>query len=165
MPAYFFDSSALVKFYIEESGTFWVRSFTDAESNTIHVSPGSPAGQPRWGWSSLAEVETVSALTRRLNSRDINKAEFEEACDDLQQDFATQYRIVALTEAIIRNAASLARKHGLRAYDAVQLAAALETSSITAKVAATQLTVVSADADLNAAAMAEGLNVEDPNHH
>ena len=57
MAAYFFDSSALVKFYIEESGTFWVRSFTDAESNTIHV-------------SSLAEVEAVSALTRRLNRRE-----------------------------------------------------------------------------------------------
>jgi len=107
--AYFFDSSALVKFYVEETGTAWVRSFTDTEENIIHV-------------SSLAELETVSALTRRLNSRDINKGEFEEACDDLQQDFATQYRIVALTEAIIRNAASLARKHGLRAYDAVQLA-------------------------------------------
>jgi predicted nucleic acid-binding protein len=152
VPAYFFDSSALVKFYVEESGALWVRSFTDTEENIIHV-------------SSLAEVETVSALTRRLNTRDINKAEFEEACDDLQQDFATQYRIVVLTEAIIRNAASLARRHGLRAFDAVQLAAALETSSITAKVAAIQLTVVSADAELNAAAMAEGLNVEDPNTH
>lgn len=152
MSAYFFDSSALVKFYVEETGTPWVRSFTDAEDNIIHP-------------SSLAEVETVSALTRRLNRRDIDQAEFDGACDDLQQDFATQYRIVALTEAIIRNAASLARKHGLRAYDAVQLAAALETSRITAKVAATQLTVVSADAELNAAAIAEGLNVEDPNHH
>ena len=152
MPAYFFDSSALVKFYVEETGTAWVRSFTDAEANIIHV-------------SSLAEVETVSALTRRLNRRDIDQAEFDEACDDLQQDFATQYRIVVLTEAIIRNAASLARKHGLRAYDAVQLAAARETSRITAKVEVTQLTVVSADAELNAAAIAEGLNVEDPNTH
>ena len=81
MPAYFFDSSALVKFYVEETGTLWVRSFTEAVDNIIHV-------------SSLAEVETVSALTRRLNRRDIDQAEFNEACDDLQQDFATQYRIV-----------------------------------------------------------------------
>jgi predicted nucleic acid-binding protein len=152
VPAYFFDSSALVKFYVEESGALWVRSFTDAESNIIHV-------------SNLAEVETVSALTRRLNRRDINQTGFDEACDDLEQDFATQYRIVALTEAIIRNAAGLARRHGLRAYDAVQLAAALETSRIISKVEATQLTLVSADLELNAAAAAEGLNVEDPNTH
>jgi predicted nucleic acid-binding protein len=141
-----------VKFYVEESGSAWVRSFTDAESNIIHV-------------SSLAQVETVSALTRRLSRRDINQTEFDEACDDLGQDFATQYRIVALTEAIIRNAVSLARSHGLRAYDAVQLAAALEIGRIISKVEATHLTVVSADADLNTAAAAEGLTVEDPNTH
>jgi predicted nucleic acid-binding protein len=152
VPAYFFDSSALVKFYVEETGTLWVRSFTDDDANIIHV-------------SSLAEVETVSALTRRLNRRDIDQAEFDEACEDLQQDFASQYRIVALTETIIRNAATLARRHGLRAYDAVQLAVALDTSRIISKIEATQLTVVSADAELNAAAMAEGLNVEDPNTH
>lgn len=96
MAAYFVDSSALVKFYIEESGTLWVRSFTDAESNTIYV-------------SSLAKVEAVSALTRRFNRRDINQTEFDEACDDLEEDFATQYRIVVLTEPIIHNAATLVR--------------------------------------------------------
>ena len=37
MPAYFFDSSALVKFYVDESGTPWVRSFTDSEANIIYV--------------------------------------------------------------------------------------------------------------------------------
>ena len=37
MPAYFFDNSALVKFYVNETGTIWVRSFTDSEDNLIHV--------------------------------------------------------------------------------------------------------------------------------
>jgi predicted nucleic acid-binding protein len=152
VPAYFLDSSALVKFYIEENGTLW--------SAPSRMPPATLFTFPAW-----AEVEAVSALTRRLNRRDINQAEFDEACDDLQQDFATQYRIVALTEAIIRNAVRLARTHGLRAYDALQLAAALETSRIFSKVEATQLTVISADAELNTAAIAEGLNVEDPNTH
>ena len=84
MPAYFLDSSAIVKFYVAESGTTWVRSFTDSEDNIIHV-------------SGLARVETVAALTRRLRRNDIFQAEFNDACDDLQQDFATQYRILALT--------------------------------------------------------------------
>jgi len=48
VPAYFLDSSALVKFYVNETGTIWVRSFTDSEDNLIHV-------------ASLAKVETVSA--------------------------------------------------------------------------------------------------------
>lgn len=152
MPAYFFDSSAIVKFYVAESGTTWVRSFTDSEDNIIHV-------------SGLARVETVSALTRRLRRSDITQAEFNDACDDLQQDFATQYRIVALTEEIIEDAAELAQKHGLRAYDAVQLAAALDTGRVVSQVDSTELTLVSGDLDLNAAAAAEGLNVEDPNTH
>ncbi len=152
MPAYFFDSSAIVKFYVAESGTTWVRSFTDFEENIIHV-------------SGLARVETISALTRRLRRSDIAQAEFNEACDDLQQDFATQYRIVALTDEIIEDAAALARKHGLRAYDAVQLAAALDTSRIVYQVQSTQLTLISADLDLNAAALAEGFQIEDPNTH
>lgn len=152
MPAYFFDSSALVKFYVNETGTVWVRSFTDSEDNVIHV-------------ASLAKVETVSALTRRLRRRDIAQAEFDNACDDLEQDFASQYRVVSLTEEIIEEAATLAKKHGLRAYDAVQLAAALDTSRIVSQIESTQLTLVSADLELNAAAQAEGLNVENPNDY
>ena len=124
MLAYFFDSSAMVKFYVAEGGTPWVRSFTDSEDNIIHV-------------SGLARVETISALTRRLRRSDITQAEFD-ACDDLQQDFATQYRIVVLTEEIIEDAAALARKHGLRAYDAVQLAAALDTSRIVSQIESTR---------------------------
>ena len=96
MPAYFFDSSALVKFYVNETGTVWVRSFTDSEDNLIHV-------------ASLAKVETVSALTRRLRRLEIKQAEFDDACDELEQDFASQYRVVALTEEIIEEAASLAK--------------------------------------------------------
>ena len=152
MPAYFFDSSALVKFYVNETGTVWVRSFTDFEDNVIHV-------------ASLAKVETVSALTRRLRRRDIAQTEFDDACDDLEQDFVSQYRVVALTEEIIEEAANLAKKHGLRAYDAVQLAAALDTSRVISQIASTQLTLVSADLELNAAAIAEGLATEDPNTH
>lgn len=152
MPAYFFDSSAIVKFYVAESGTIWVRSFTDSEDNFIHV-------------SALTRVETISALTRRLRRGDITQAEFNEACEDLQQDFATQYRIVALAEQVIDAAAALAQSHGLRAYDAVQLAAALDTSRVISQVESTGLTLVSGDLDLNAAAAAEGLKVEDPNSH
>ncbi len=54
---------------------------------------------------------------------------------------------------------------GIRAYDAVQLATALETTRVTFQLEPTQMTLVSADLELNAAAVAEGLRVEDPNTH
>jgi predicted nucleic acid-binding protein len=72
---------------------------------------------------------------------------------------------VALTEEIIEDAARLARKHGLRAYDAVQLAAALDTRRIVSQVESTEVILVSSDVELNAAAAAEGFQVEDPNNH
>lgn len=115
--------------------------------------------------ASLSRVETISALTRRLRRSDITQAEFDEACKQFRLDLTTQFEIVALTERMIEEASTLAQQHGLRAYDAVQLAAALETSSVTSQLEATQLILVSADLELNAAAAAEGLKVEDPNTH
>jgi hypothetical protein len=52
----------------------------------------------------------------------------------------------------------------LRGYDAVQWAAAIEANARCTALGTT-LTFVSADVTLNAAALAEGLAVEDPNAH
>jgi hypothetical protein len=59
----------------------------------------------------------------------------------------------------------LARRHGLRAYDAVQLAATLQVNSMYQMTGTGPVTLVSADQELNTAATAEGLLVEDPNRH
>ena len=56
-------------------------------------------------------------------------------------------------------------KHGLRGYDAVQLAAAIQVRDERLALGASPPTLVSADTELNAAAMMEGLRVENPNHH
>ena len=151
MLAYFLDSSALVRFYVQESGSNWVRSLTDLDENLIYV-------------VSLAKVETISALTRRLRRGDITEAEFDQACNEADADFVNQFRVVDLTNAIIEDAAMLARKHGLRAYDAVQLAAAQDTGKIVLKIESTQLTLVSADLELNTAAVSKGFRLEDPNN-
>jgi len=62
-------------------------------------------------------------------------------------------------------AASIVQAHGLRAYDAVQLAAALEINADRIAVGLSAVTLISADVGLNAAAVAEGLAVDDPNAH
>ena len=152
MAACFFDSSALVKCYISETGTAWARSIVDDKNNVVHV-------------SSLTRVEIISALTRRFRRGDITQAEFDTACRESQLDITSHYEIVALTDRMIEEAAALAQKHGLRAYDAVQLAAALNTKRVVSQIKSAQLILVSADLELNAAAAAEGLKVEDPNTH
>jgi predicted nucleic acid-binding protein len=59
----------------------------------------------------------------------------------------------------------LAEAHGLRAYDAVQLAAALELNHRWLAFGQGGITLVSADQELNAAAAVEGLPIEDPTLH
>ena len=90
MADYFFDSSALVKAYIAEAGTDWVRTILDDPQHRISI-------------SALAEVEVISALTRRFNEGDLTKAELEQAYDELNQDCAA-YFLVDITSRILEAA-------------------------------------------------------------
>ena len=60
---------------------------------------------------------------------------------------------------------TLAEQHGLRGYDAVQLAAALGLHAVRHMGGLPPMTFVSADSDLNTAAQTEGLIVDDPIAH
>jgi predicted nucleic acid-binding protein len=102
----------------------------------------------------------VAAITRRQRGGHLAPADAATALADFHYDFARQYLIVEVSRGLLSQAASLARVHALRGYDAVQLAAALEIHAL-----APTLTLLSADAELNAAATAEGLAVDDPNSH
>ena len=104
--------------------------------------------------------ETVAALTRRERGGHIAHAHTVTALKDFQHDFIHQYRVVDISASLIEHAARLARTHALRGCDAVQLAAALEVQA-----AIFGITLISADGDLNAAALAEGLTVDNPNEH
>jgi predicted nucleic acid-binding protein len=68
-------------------------------------------------------------------------------------------------DKLAENAAALAEKHALRGYDAMQLAVALRTNARRLAKGASAITLVSADVTLNAAAVAEGLAVDNPNNH
>ena len=57
----------------------------------------------------------------------------------------------------------MAETYALRGYDAVQLAAVLEVNTIRLNLGLSALIFVSADGDLNTAATAERLSVENPN--
>jgi len=148
---YFFDSSALVKAYIAEAGTHWVRTILDDPQHRISI-------------SALAEVEVISALTRRFKEGDLTQLEVDQACDELSQDCATDF-VVDVTGQILEAAVSNARNYSLRAYDAVQLASAIavRTALLVTQGNVPDFTLVSADHALNDAAGLEGLRVEDPN--
>jgi predicted nucleic acid-binding protein len=142
--AFFLDTSTVVKRYVQELGTAWVHALA------------APARR-----HSLFIVRiTLAAITRREVGGSITPQDAATAAADFQLDFARQYRIVEVSAGLVAQAATLARKHALRGYDAVQLAAALEIHA-----SDPSLILLSADAELNAAAAAEGLAVDDPNLH
>ena len=70
---------------------------------------------------------------------------------------------MGLTLQLAEQAASLAEKHGLRGYDAVQLATALEANKVRDSLGLSKLIFVSADGALNKAALSEALLTDNPN--
>jgi uncharacterized protein len=60
-------------------------------------------------------AETVAAITRRERGGTITPKDVATALADFQLDFARQYFIIEVSAPLVDLAASLARKHGLRA--------------------------------------------------
>lgn len=82
-----------------------------------------------------------------------------------RQHLTGRYTVIEITPALFNDAMRLANTHALRAYDAVQLAAALEIRQQRQNVGLGLVTLISADQALNDAATAEGLTVDDPRSH
>ena len=153
MTVYFCDSSALVKCYVQEQGSAWMRTLLD------------PTAGHHLYLASITGVEVIAAVTRRLHRGDIAVRDSAAAVAQFRQDFTQRYRLIDLTPALVAWAMTVAETHGLRGYDAVQLATAMEVHTRGLALGLPALTLVSADGELNMAARAEGLMVEDPNTH
>ncbi len=153
MPAYFTDSSTLVKRYVREQGSIWVSGvFAPFPHDDVHIVAVTP-------------VEIVAALMRRSRSGTMTEADARSACAQFLADLPLDYQVVEVTDALVSTAIALAQRHKLRGYDAVQLAAATEVNRLRLTAGAAPLVFVAADKELNAAAQNEGLTVDDPNAH
>lgn len=152
MAAFFCDSSAIVKRYIAETGSAWLSATTTPKNNFVYV-------------ARITFVEVVSAISRREKGNHILAADADAARLTFEQDHLNEFLKVEISENLIIEAANLAKKYALRGYDAVQLAAAIETQKERDALGLLPLTLLSADTDLNDAATAEGLTVENPNNH
>ena len=110
-------------------------------------------------------VEVVAAIARRLKGGSITTTDAQNALAAFQHDLTNNYFTIEITPILLAMAMSLATKHALRGYDAVQLAAALEANDERIANGLHPLILVSADTELNTAAQAEGLNIENPNNY
>jgi predicted nucleic acid-binding protein len=150
--AYFVDSSALVKRYVQEVGTSWVRTLTHrGTAHEIYL-------------ARITAVEVTAAVARRRRARTLSAPQASSILSRFRNHLADRYIVLEMPPALLTEAMKLANAHELRAYDAVQLAAAiaLKKQWLDAGIA---VVLVSADQELNAAASAEGLAVDDPTAH
>ena len=147
---YFFDSSALIKRYVAETGSSWVQTVTHPQSDKQIV-------VARITW-----VEVLSAFSRLRREGSLPPTDVENAIRAFQYDVDTQYQIVELDPTLIETAGQLVQRHPLRAYDSVQLAAALKLHSAFSPIADVALSFISADQRLLTIAQTEGLETIDP---
>lgn len=104
----YLDSSALVKLYVLEPATDTVEEMV-AEADSVAT-------------SRIAYVEACAALARRRRERYLSQQAFAAA----HKGLSDQWHDFAAVELDELKAGELAIKHGLRGFDAVHLAAALE---------------------------------------
>lgn len=153
MSAYFFDSSGFVKRYIAETGSGWVIGLVKPSAkNVVFI-------------ASITGVEVVSAIARRRKNLSLSRAQAQKAISRFQRDFRRRFVELPLKSQLIEDAMLIADKYELRGYDAVQLAAAVDANSLRLNKNLPPIVFISADNNLNSAALAEGLAVDNPNDH
>ncbi len=153
MAVLFVDTSAIVKRYINESGSKWIIRLCDATAdNLIYI-------------AELTAVEIVSALVRRLNDGSLTINEVDTALSEFDRHLLTDYFVLEINSGLLEGARDLVRSYGLRAYDAVQLAVATSLNKRQIEINLPVVTFVSADKELLKAAELQGLSAENPNSY
>ena len=153
MSVYFFDSSALVKRYIIETGSRWIiKLLKPSANNTIFI-------------AQITGVEVTSAIARKRKGLSVTPDKAQKSILRFQRDFQYRFYQQSLAPKIVNLAMNLADKYELRGYDAIQLASAIEANNLRQINGLSPIIFVSADNALNSAAQTEGLTIDNPNNY
>jgi predicted nucleic acid-binding protein len=136
----FFDSSAVVKLYLEEEHSARVRGWMEPVFSVV---------------SRLAEVEVASAFVRGVRAGMMTREQGERALAGFRADFV-RWQVVEVSREVTAEAIRLAWSYPLRAADAIQLGSALVFSRAMGRDLGG---FVAFDHQLNEVARAERLNV------
>lgn len=106
----YLDTSALVKHYVQESGSEEVERVI-GEARLV-------------GTAAITRVEMAAALAKAVRMHLLSRDEAAEALGAFEAEWESLVRL-QLHELLLARAASLAWERGLRGYDAVHMASAL----------------------------------------
>lgn len=134
----YLDTSALVKLYIDETGSGQVKMAVN-QAEVVAT-------------SLLAYVEARSAFARKYREGGISLKEYHYIIESFDGDWERYYAI-KVSEKIVKAAATVAERNALRALDALHLASAKALTEL----ASIHITFLGADRQLIEAARAEGL--------
>lgn len=148
MPHYYLDSSAIVKCYVSEAGSRWIRQLLADLSAILYSSD-----------LTIAEVAAAIAILGRTGR--INAAQQREAVAEFYKHTTTRFVHLSASREIVRYAADLAQRHPLKGYDAVHLATALALAR-DLRANGLSLTLVTGDDQMIRAAQAETLPTANP---
>ena len=148
----YFDTSALVKRYIAEIGSDWVKTLLENQAPTVFT-------------SLLTAIEGNCTFARRQREGMLSPEDYHQLLTIFNYDFTYHYNVLGVDPMVIDAARQMANRHPLRAYDAVQLATAWLSNQELLNAGEPPLTFVGADDRLIAVAQAEGLCTDNPNHH
>src|SRR5689334_13518887 len=99
MAILFLDSSAVVKHYIAEEGSQWIRSMLDpGAGNELHLSV-------------LAGAEVISGIVRRRRAGSLDAATASAALNEFLDDWQNLYIHVSVDERLIDSAMKFGQLH------------------------------------------------------
>jgi predicted nucleic acid-binding protein len=148
----YLDTSALVKRYVIEVGSGWVRALLREPTTRAFT-------------SLLTMIEGTCTFARRRREGMLSPDDHRHVLDTFDYDLMYRCNVLAVEQRVIDAARRLADRNPLRAYDAVQLATAWLLNQDLLGDGQTALTFVCADDRLTDVAQVEGLLTDNPNHH
>ena len=153
MAIYYLEPSALVKYYVTEPGSTWVRVLVDTQDNALATAE-----------LTIAEVSAALAVIARTGR--ISRRQRNELWGKFKRDLLIRYEFLSTHRTTINRAAELCQGHPLRGFDAVHLASGLQLQETLAQQEeGAAIIFVTGDDALVTAAQAEGLTVDNPFWH
>ncbi len=139
MTGAYFDTSAIIKRYLEEHGAVQVRRLIRRFDISSSV---------------LAPLQATSALVRRHAAGDLGQEAFDKAVAGVKGD-SKHWELVQVEERILEEAEAIILKSGLKTVDALHVASALCLQQRSSE----HVPFITADRRQAAAARAHGLDV------
>ena len=115
----FLDTSAWIKYFIEEKGTTEIQNFIFEKSNS---------SENTFATSAVTYAEFYATIKRALRGNRIDIKQYEQ----IKNEFEKQWKIIDIpivNNELIENSGRLAEKYALKGCDAFQLASAIAVNA------------------------------------